>query len=220
MLKKLKKKLIQFLGTKLGWIFILLLGKSTKITYFNREVWDSLVVSGKAFIGLIWHGRILLPIYAHRNLNVVAMVSQHGDGEMIAQIIHKLGYRTVRGSSTRGGIKAFHAMLAELKKAAICTVMPDGPKGPRQKLKSGVIYMAQRSGAPLLPLTFSSDKHIIVKSWDRFMIFKPFSRSIIMYGKPITVPSDLTTEQVEKFRTDLEQNMIQLEKHADEYFQK
>jgi len=220
MLKKVNKNLIMFLASKLGWILILLLGKLTKITYVNRKYLDSLNASGKGYIALLWHGRILLPIYAHRKDSVVAMVSQHSDGEMIAYIVHKLGYRTVRGSSTRGGNEAFHNMIAELKKNAICTIMPDGPKGPRHKLKPGALYMAQKTGAFILPLTFSSDKHIIVNSWDQFMIFKPFSRSVIMYGEPVRVPSDLSEEQLEEFRIELEKKMIQLEKKADEYFQK
>ena len=220
MLKKLKFKLISFLATRLGWIIILLLGKSTKITYINRKYLTELKASGKGCIALLWHGRLLLPAFVHRNMGVVAMVSQHSDGEMIAQTVQKLGYRTVRGSSTRGGKEAFHEMIAELKNGAVCIITPDGPQGPRHKLKPGPLYMAQKTGAAILPLAFSSNKCVTLNSWDRFLIFKPFARSVIIYGEPVKVPPDLNNEQLEEFRQALEQKMIELEEDADDYFHK
>ncbi|MBN1350938.1 lysophospholipid acyltransferase family protein [candidate division KSB1 bacterium] len=219
-IKRIKFRLIQFAAVKLGWILIWLLGRSIKITYINRRYFDELRAGGEGFIVPIWHGRLLLPIFVHRNLQVVAMVSQSPDGELIARAIHKLGYRSVRGSSTRGGNEAFHQMLTELKKGAICTIMPDGPTGPRHRLKPGAIYLAQNAGVSILPLTYSADKFFQAKSWDRFMIAKPFSRGVIMYGEPIRVPENMTETEAEEFRVNLEQKLIELEKNADDFFQK
>lgn len=219
-MKKLSRKITFFLATRLGWLLILILGKLTKITVVNQKYWDEMAVTGKGFLVILWHGRILLPIFHHRWQKVVAMVSQHGDGEMIAQTVEKLGFSTVRGSSTRGGQQALRDMVRELKRGKVGTMMPDGPRGPRHEFKTGAIYIAQLAGVPLLPMTFSSQKSVQFNSWDRFMLMKPFSRSVVMYGEPIHVKPRLDEEEMENVRQDLQTRLIKLENDADEYFRK
>ena len=220
MKKKTKKKIIFYLATKLGWIVIKLLGKSC---FIKREGWhyiDDLKKNNKRYLYVLWHGRIFIPIYLHRNEGINAMVSLHRDGEMIAHALHKLGYHTVRGSSTRGGNEAFHNMVASLKKGHVGTIIPDGPKGPRHKLKPGTIYIAQQSDAYLVPVSFSADKNFEFKSWDRFHLSFPFSKNVIIYGKPVKVSKESKPEELEKIRFQFEKEMITLEKTADEYFSK
>jgi lysophospholipid acyltransferase (LPLAT)-like uncharacterized protein len=154
----------------------------------------------------------------HRNLGVTAMVSLHEDGEMIAQTVHRLGYKTIRGSSTQGGKRAFHQMLKSLKKGAICTIMPDGPRGPRHSLKEGTIHLASRSEAYILPLTFSAKRYKKMRSWDKFLLWMPFSQLVAMYGKPITIPRNLSSEEVEQYKQQVQYAMIKLEEEADDYF--
>jgi len=214
------RKITFWLVTKVGWLIFLLLGRLTRTTVINQHYYDELKQSEQGFLSILWHGRIFLPIYHHRNQAVVAMVSQHGDGEMIAQTIHKLGFRTVRGSSTRGGQQALRNMVKELRHGKVGTMMPDGPKGPRHYFKEGALFIAQLARVPLLPMTYSADRFFQFNSWDKFMLVKPFSRSIIMYGEPINVPVRLQPEEKEKFREVLENRLIQLEKAADEYFRK
>ncbi len=217
---KISKKIIFFLATRLGWILIWLLGKLTRITVINQHYWDELIAQKTGFLVLLWHGRILLPIFHHRWQGVVAMVSQHDDGEMIAQSVEKLGFTTVRGSSTRGGRQALLAIVRELKKGKIATVMPDGPHGPHHEFKPGAIYIAQLARVPILPMTFSSNRFFQFRSWDKFMLMKPFSRSIIMYGEPYHVPTRLEPSQLETVRVELEIKLTELEGAADDYFRK
>ena len=148
------------------------------------------------------------------------MVSQHDDGEMIAQTVEKLGFTTVRGSSTRGGRQALMDIVRELKKGKIATMMPDGPHGPRHVFKPGAIYIAQLARVPILPMTFSSNRFFQFRSWDKFMLIKPFSRSVIMYGEPYHVPARLEPSQLETVRAELEIKLIELEGAADGYFRK
>ncbi|MBN2089745.1 lysophospholipid acyltransferase family protein [candidate division KSB1 bacterium] len=217
---KIKKKIIFFLATRLGWLLIWFFGKLTRITVINQHYWDELVDRKTGFLVLLWHGRIVLPIFHHRWQGVVAMVSQHDDGEMIAQTVEKLGFTTVRGSSTRGGRQALMAIVRELKKGKIATMMPDGPRGPRHEFKPGAIYIAQLAHVPILPMTFSANLFFEFRSWDRFMLMKPFSRSIIMYGEPYHVPARLEPSQLETVRAELEIRLNELEDAADAYFRK
>jgi lysophospholipid acyltransferase (LPLAT)-like uncharacterized protein len=219
-MKKKKKKIVFYLATNVGWLLIKLIGKLCFIKVLDRHHHRKLVKKKVPFIYVLWHGRILIPIYLHRGEGVTAMVSMHADGEMIAKTIHKLGYKTVRGSSTRGGNQAFHDMVDVLKNGGLGTIIPDGPRGPRHYLKPGTFYIAQQTGAYLLPITFSSSRKFIFNSWDRFMLPVPFSKNVVIYGEPIDVPKGLSQEQLEQVRTEFEAGMIRLEKRADEYFRK
>jgi lysophospholipid acyltransferase (LPLAT)-like uncharacterized protein len=214
-----KKRLVFWLATRLGWLLILALGHLTRIRFAGREHFEWLRENNKPFIFCIWHGKILIPIFVHRNQNVHAMVSRHVDGEMIAQTLHRLGIRTIRGSSTRGAPRATVEMIRALKRGTVCAIMPDGPKGPRHVFKPGAITMAQKSGAYLLPFTFAcSNPFRFAKSWDRFTLPLPFSQSVAIYGEPIAVPADLPEEAFENFRLMVEGKMLELEKDAEMYF--
>lgn len=217
--KKKKKKILFYLATKLGWLVILLLGKLSFIKVVGRHHFENLKNKKVPIIGVLWHGRILLPIYLHRNQGVTPMISIHADGEIIAQTMQKIGYQTVRGSSTRGGKEAFHNMVDVLNQGRQGAMIPDGPRGPRHYLKPGTLFIAQQAGAYLLPISFSAKRKIQFNSWDRFILPLPFSKSVVIYGAPINVPQDLSQQQLEQLRKKFEKDMIQLEKQADEYFQ-
>lgn len=216
--KKRKERMIFYLATRFTWLLILFLGKIGRIQIRHRHYWTRLIANGGGFIAIIWHGKMLLPIYVHRNLGVVAMVSEHRDGEMIAQTVARLGYQTVRGSSTRGGRAAFRDMLKALRAGNICCILPDGPTGPRHVIKSGTLILAMRAGCPILPITFAAHHPIVLRSWDRFTLWRPFSRLCLMYGEPFRVPAGLNAEQLETFRLEAQRRMQQLEEEADGIF--
>ncbi|HNW59748.1 MAG TPA: lysophospholipid acyltransferase family protein [bacterium] len=216
--RKNKDKLVFYLATRFAWLLLLFFGITGRIRVRNRRYWNQLAASGEGFIAVPWHGKMVAPLLLHRNLGVVVMVSEHRDGEMIAQTVHRLGYRTVRGSSTRGGRQAFREMLKALRARKVCCILPDGPRGPRQVLKSGVLILAMRSGCPILPMTFAASRPITLHSWDRFTLWWPFARVSLIYGKPFRVPPGLEGEALEQFRIAAERRMVQLEEEADGFF--
>ena len=216
--KEKKIKLLTLLATKLAWLLILFLGHTGRIRIKNRKYWNSLIRKGEKIIIVCWHGRMLLPIFVHRNLHVQAMVSEHGDGELIAKTVERLGYSTVRGSSSRGGTKAFRQMLRAFKEHPVTTILPDGPRGPRHEFKPGAILLSQISGAYLLPMTFAAKWQISFNSWDGFTMWLPFSKVCMCYGKPVQVPHRESTEQLELYRQQMQQRMIRLVKEADGLF--
>ena len=181
----------------LGWRLrlTLLLGKrvlgALAVTWRYRVVNDAplhtLRASGKPFIFSLWHGHLLPLLWHHRGSNVAVLISEHRDGEMIARTAEWLGYRLIRGSTTRGAERALLSLVRELKDGGQVAVTPDGPRGPARTFAPGALIAAQRSGASILPVAAAADRAWRLKSWDRFTIPKPFARVTVAYGPATTI---------------------------------
>jgi len=131
------------------------------------------------------------------------MVSKSFDGEWIAGIIKRLGYRVFRGSASRDGARA---LLEIIRGGKVCdlALTVDGSRGPAEKVKAGAIFLASNSGLPLVPISCVSPRSWRLKSWDRFIIPKPFSRVEIVMGKHIVVPPNITKDDIRRFARDAE----------------
>jgi len=202
----------------IGHWLILGLGYTLRIKRINYEEADRLLAEKRALIFCPWHGRMYLPVFYHRNTNIVAMISQHDDGEVITRVVKKLGYGSVRGSSTRGGKKAFVELLVHLKNGGLGAMLPDGPRGPRYHLKSGTMYLSSKAQCPIIPITFAASSFWRFKSWDQTLIPKPFARCVLVYGDAITAPADIPEEKAEEERQKIETAMIDLVRQAESYF--
>ncbi len=141
-----------------------------------------------SFLMTLWHETLLMGMWFHRGMNVHVLISQSRDGELIAGVTRRFGYIPERGSSTRGGVLGARGMVSALKGGERGAITPDGPRGPRRKLHEGVLAIAKLSGRPILPVAFCAQRCWRVGSWDRFIIPKPFSRAVFVYGEPIGVP--------------------------------
>ena len=175
---------------------------------------------GPPLIVALWHGEIfpITPYGLKVFTNVVTLVSQSKDGEIIARVLERLGHKTVRGSSTRGGVKALlqaKRIMERENRVAVFTV--DGPKGPRHKSKDGVIFLAQRAGAKIIPVrAHSSRAKVFEKSWDKFTVPYPFSRCRICIGDPMDVTADKLDEAtLARERKRLEDRMHALKPQTD-----
>ena len=157
-----------------------------------------------------WHSRFFYFSYLGRGSKITTMISPSKDGDFIARTIKKLRLNAVRGSSSSKGHEALYQMADLLKKNAIVLMIPDGPRGPRYCLKPGAIRLAQISGKPLIPVGFSSERGLFFPSWDLFLLPVPFDRSVMLVGEPIYVPAQLTNEEFEMKRKQLEETMREL----------
>jgi len=135
----------------------------------------------------LWHGRLLLLpyLYGHRGAHV--LTSRSRDGEIVARWIRGFGLEPVRGSSSRGGGEALRALTRALQSGREVVVVPDGPRGPREVLKPGVIALARLSGAPIVPLAVGASREWRLRSWDEFRIPRPLARCVVRFGEPIHV---------------------------------
>jgi len=204
------------LARMLGPAIILTLGKLCRYKVVNRQYFDQAEAEGKGVIVVLWHGRMLLPIYHHRNSGIASLVSLHKDGEFITQIVQRLGYIIHRGSPKEGGREGFNAMLKELKNRNTLAMFPDGPTGPRHSIHDGIMHLARLTSAPLIPVLFSAKPNWRAHSWDKFMIMLPFSRAIVQYGEPIYLPRRMAgEEELSKWRDLVRDKMVALEQELD-----
>lgn len=163
-----------------------------------------------------WHGNEFPMLMSNQKRNIVIMVSLSKDGELLSQVLQSFGYLTVRGSSTRGGERALIEIIRYAHKGYSPAFAADGPKGPRRQLKSGVIYAAQKTGMPIVPINCSPKNKIILKNtWDKTIIPLPFSKTIQIYGEPIYINKE---DDIEEKRVLVEQKLNKLSEFTDKYY--
>jgi lysophospholipid acyltransferase (LPLAT)-like uncharacterized protein len=198
-----------------GSALITVLFSTCRFEVTGREHYLRYWQRNQPVIFVLWHGRLLAGAYEQRGNGLVALISQHRDGEYIARIIERWGYRTVRGSSTRGAGRALRGLLRETRAGRTVVLTPDGPQGPRERLKPGALLVAQLSGAPLVPAATGASRAWWVENWDRFQIPKPFSRVRVAYGEPLHVPREIDEATLPAYAAELEARLKSLMRHVD-----
>lgn len=171
----------------LGRGFLNVLARTWRIRVVNGEYVRDLRRAGQTFIFALWHGQLLPLLWHHREEGVLVLISEHRDGELVARAARSLGYGLIRGSSTRGAERALISLVRELQAGHEVAVTPDGPRGPAATFAAGALVAAQRSDSFILPIAASADRAWRLRSWDRFMIPKPFARVTVAYGAPTKV---------------------------------
>lgn len=167
---------------RLGVFAIRLLARTWRIRERGSEHADVARVQRRPVVYAFWHSQMLPLLWHHRDQGVAVLISEHRDGELIARAAQALGYRTVRGSTTRGAGRALIGLISELERGGQVAVTPDGPRGPAHEFAPGAAIAAQRAGVPILPLAVHAERAWRLRSWDRFLIPKPFSRITVVYG--------------------------------------
>ena len=165
---------------------------------------EPLWAAGAPVIYVVWHARLLLLPYLYRGRGLFALVSRSEDGSMIADLLRRFDFVTVRGSSSRGGAGGLRALARAIGEGHSVVVVPDGPRGPREVLKAGVVVLARLTGAPVVPAALAASSEWRARSWDEFRIPKPFSRCVVRFGEPILVPRDIDTAGEATTRKEIE----------------
>ena len=161
-------------------------------------------------IGVFWHYGLfpVLRVLSHERGTI--MVSSSRDGEYISRLLTRLGFETVRGSRNRGGVQALKGLMRALRAGRNVGLVADGSKGPARVVQPGAILLASRTGAPILPMVCSCSRYIRFGSWDGTILPLPFSRIDFFFGEPIRLEKDLGTDEVERERLRLEDELNQL----------
>jgi hypothetical protein len=205
--------------TKLaGWLVAVLfrsLSRTLRLRgLVEAEFTDCSVETRRGYIYALWHDSILIPL-ARQSIerpNVAALVSRHQDGAYLAEFMHYIGIRSIRGSTARGGDQALRELM-RLGDDWHIFITPDGPRGPHHQIKPGLVYLASRTGRPIVPMLSHYDNAWNVRgNWTGLLIPRPFSRGCYLFGEPLTIPPDLSRERVESYTARVQAEMERLER--------
>jgi len=168
------------------------------------------------YILCFWHSRFVLMPYCYPGPRIVVLSSNHRDAEALVRILRKFGIEQARGSSTSGGATGMRQILRKVAEGCDVGLTPDGPKGPRRRVQPGVIAVARFTGIPIIPVTFSAAPARRLKTWDKTLLPKFFSKGIFVYGDPIVVARDATEAAQENGRLQLEAELDRITDLADD----
>jgi lysophospholipid acyltransferase (LPLAT)-like uncharacterized protein len=168
------------------------------------------------FIYCFWHENILMPAYQYGRPDIHVLISQHADGEIIAEICRRLKFSLIRGSTTRGGVEAVRQVL-RMGDSEHIAITPDGPRGPRRQVQQGLIYLAARTGLPIVAFGIGFQRARRLRSWDRFALPRPWSFATCVTGLPITVPVDVDREALEKYRLRVQDSLDNVTELAEQW---
>lgn len=208
-----------FLQLKLAPLFLAgymkFLRRTMRIKYIRKEYMERLVAEGKPFIFTFWHNRLIMMLYGYSGKKVQVLISMHRDGVMTSNTLKYFGIDSIQGSSTRGGAQGLRKIILAARKGSDLGFTPDGPKGPANKVKPGVIQAARLGRLPILPVSFGSNRKHILKSWDRMQIPKLFSRAVFVYGKPMEIKRNISKNTIDEYCKMLEEELNRLSEEAD-----
>ncbi len=192
-----------------------LAGWTWRIERIGMADLDAAIGRGERCVFAFWHARMLPLVFTHRGRGIAVLVSRHRDGELITRIIERLGFVTGRGSSTRGGEEGLRDMLEWAERRHLLAVTPDGPRGPAERVKPGLLYLASRTGFPVVPVATASRGAWRLRSWDGFRVPRPFARVVVAYGDPIPVPPGLGRDELEPRRLEVERAIAALTRDVE-----
>lgn len=175
--------------------------------------YDEAIRSGRPPIMAFWHGRILAGTWVFRNRGIAVMASANFDGQWIARIIARFGFRAVMGSSSRGAARALLEMKREIERGHPVAFTLDGPRGPARVAQPGAVWLAGATGSPILPFHAEGTNFWSARSWDSTQVPKPFTTVSLVIGEPLTV-SDTADGTIERVSARLEEGLKATEKRA------
>jgi lysophospholipid acyltransferase (LPLAT)-like uncharacterized protein len=214
-----RRALAWLIGT-LGYPAIAVVGRSWRWRVEGLEHLDSVRARGQAPVMAFWHGRILPALFFFRHRDIVVITSENFDGEWIAKIIHRFGYKTVRGSTSRNAARAALGAKRRMEQGAAVGITLDGPRGPARVAQPGAVWLAKVTGNPIVPFHVEASSHATAGSWDSTQVPYPFSRVSIVLGEPFYVAPDADAEGLEASRVELERRVTALAPRALELVRK
>lgn len=171
-------------------------------------------------IFVFWHQRLLAFAGIFHHTGFKAVVSRHGDGEMLVRVLNRLGIEAIRGSTARGGEQAIREILKACDpQDTRLAITPDGPRGPRFSFREGAIFVASRTGLPVWPVAVSYHRYRALPTWDGFLLPAPFTRTVLRLGEPMRVPPDLDREGIEEYRRRAEAELRAITEDTDARFE-
>ncbi len=212
-----QKKIKYFFIRKAAKALIFSIIKTCKLKIIGHEHVDAIRQQKKPIIYAYWHRHIFVTIYRFRNTKARPLISLSEDGEIVSQVAVEFGMNPVRGSSSKGGARAFLKLLSAIKEEnSEVLITADGPKGPLRQIKDGTIRLAQKTGSVIVPICWHASRvKILKKTWDKFKIPMPFSTITYAYGQPFVIPGNAARENYPQLKETLKESIDALEKEIE-----
>ena len=211
---KLAYSVICWVGAK----YIKFVSFTNSWSFINKKYVENLWKKNEAFILCFWHGRLLMmPLSWNKKKKINVLISTHSDGQLLSKTVKHFNIETITGSSSKGGSEAIRNIIKSLKSGISIGMTPDGPRGPRMKVNSAIIKIASLTGHKIVPLSYSVKKKFFLNSWDKFLVALPFGKGCFVWGKPIKIKKNISTNENLKLSKRLENNLLKLTKKADLY---
>ena len=216
--KILRTKLAYSIMCWIGAKYIKFVSFTNSWTFINKKYVENLWKKNEPFILCFWHGRLLMmPLSWNKEKKINVLISAHSDGQLLSKTVKYFNIETITGSTSKGGSEAIRNIIKSLKSEISIGMTPDGPRGPRMKVNSAIIKIASLTGHKIVPLSYSVKKKIFLNSWDKFLVALPFGKGCFIWGKPIKIKKNISTNEDLKLSKRLENNLLKLTKKADNY---
>jgi len=211
----LRQRIALFFITWAGYLAIRLIGPTLRYSISSEE--NGPPLDHQKFIYGFWHRCVFPAAWLWHDYGIHVMTSRRFDGEYIARIISKLGFVAVRGSSSRGAVGALLGMRQAVERGAIAAFTIDGPRGPKYVAKPGATLLARATGVPLAAFHIAVERAWVLKTWDSFMIPKPFSRVLVRAARRIAVPSAASDQEMERYQSEMQAALDRTREFAESH---
>jgi len=181
---------------------------------FEHQAWHG----GTPVLLAFWHGRALYFLHLYHRQRFTILVSRSKDGEFVSRVLQRFGVHVTRGSSSRGGAQGLREIVRKVHSGYHAAFTPDGPRGPRYTVQPGIVAVAKTTGAAILPVTYNARWKKVFRSWDTYLMPLPFSRVVVVYGKPIYVPAAASPTIFQAKQHEVETSLRHITEMADHYF--
>ncbi len=215
----LRQRVLLWLITWTGFLVIRMIGPTLRFA-ISWEDDSPGSLEARPYVYSFWHACMLPAMYLWRDLQIRVMSSDSFDGEYTGRIMRKFGFVKVRGSSTRGAVRALLGMRRELEQGWVVAFTIDGPKGPRYVVKPGPVLLARSTGVPMVVFHMAVENAWVLKTWDRLMIPKPFSRVLMRVSRRLAVPKDADDAQMQRSQDELQSALDRVREFAEANIQK
>ena len=205
------------LSSTVGGSLITTLMHSTRSELIHGETIESEIIYPRVpAIYVLWHGRLLPLAFRYRAVRGATLITRNRDGDYVTGVIQKWGYEVIRGSSSRGGAAALRSIVRMVRRGKSVALTPDGPRGPRQKMKLGPLRAAQVAGVPIVPFSAGAVRARYYGRWDRFLVPAPFTWTPVAVGEPYMVNRHATEDELQAGADVLEQRLNDLTQMVDD----
>ena len=213
-LRKLRNTSGRWLGQHFGAAAIVQMARCCRKIELNGSIRERAESEHRGLILAFWHGRGVLASPFYRPGNTTALVSASEDGSMATTILKRLGYEIIRGSSSRGGVRALREMLACLERGKHVALTPDGPSGPMHSMSPGAAFMSRATGVPVLPIGFGIDRARRLDTWDRYTLPRLGCRLVTSCEEPIQVPREASGDALAEYSSRIRAAIRKAEREA------